>query len=245
MSYGYSNYDDVLNQLRDHGLLVETLHIDTPRVQRCITEDNQREKRGWYCLHSIAIDCDPYIVGAFGIYQGADNGKQKVVLSKQKAERLTTEQREALKAQQRESQKRAEVERKRQADHAAEKAKASWGKCLAEGTSPYLTRKQVGAHGVRFGTAGSVVIPMTNESDTIRGLQIIFPKDHPRAIKTGRDKEFWPYGISSSGTWHLIGGHPRDILIIAEGYATAATIHEATGYPVAVVWSANNIMPAV
>lgn len=243
MSY-YANYDDVLTQLRDHGLLVETLSVDTPRVQRCITQDNQREKKGWYWLNSITIDTDPYIFGAFGIYQGNDNGKQKVALSPQKRERLTPEQRQALKAQQLESQRKAEAERKRQADKAASRAKTAWGKCTVDGSSPYLTRKQVEAHGVRFGTQGSLVVPMTDESDTIRGLQIIFPKDHQRAVKTGRDKEFWPYGIASGGTWHLIGGHPKDILLIAEGYATAASIHQATGHPVAVVWSANNIMAA-
>lgn len=244
MSYGYSNYDDVIGQLRDHGLMVETLAIDTPRVQRCTTQDNQREKRGWYWLNTITIDADPYIVGAFGIYQGNDNGKQKVVLSKQQSERLTPEQRKALKAQQMESQKRAEAERKRQADKAADKAKAGWQKCATEGESSYLTRKQVQAHGVRFGKGGTLVVPLTDESERIRGLQLIMPKDHPRAIKIGRDKDFWPYGIASGGTWHLIGGHPRTILLLAEGYATAATLHEATGYPVAVVWSANNIMAA-
>lgn len=244
MSYGYANYDDVMQQLRDHGLMVEDLSIDTPRVQRCITTDNQRDKQGWYWLTSITIDGSSYIVGAYGIYRGNDNGKQKVALSRQNAERLTPDQREALKAQQRESQKRAEAERKRQADKAAEKARASWQRLHTTGTSPYLIRKQVEAHGIRYGTGGSIAVPMTDESDTIRGLQFIMPKDHPRAVKTGRDKEFWPYGITSSGTWHLIGGHPKAILLLAEGYATAASVHQATGHPIAVVWSANNIGPA-
>ena len=240
----YSNYDDVLNQLRSFGLLVETLSIDTPRVQRCITTDNQREKKGWYWLTSITIGGNACIVGAYGIYNGNDPQKQKVVLNKQQADNLTDDQKKALREQQKESQRKAEAERKRQADKAAEKARAAWAKCTTTGTSTYLDRKQVGPHGVRFGAGGTLVVPMTDSSDTLRGLQLILPKDHPRAIKTGRDKEFWPYGIASGGTWHLIGGHPKDILLIAEGYATAATLHEATGYPVAVVWSANNIMAA-
>lgn len=240
----YSNYDDVLNQLRSFGLLVETISIDTPRVQRCITTDNQREKKGWYWLTSITISGNACIVGAYGLYNGNDPQKQKVVLNKQQADNLTDDQKKALREQQKESQRKAEAERKRQADKAADKARAAWAKCTTTGTSGYLDRKQVGPHGVRFGAGGTLVVPMTDGSDTLRGLQLILPKDHPRAIKTGRDKEFWPYGIASGGTWHLIGGHPKDILLIAEGYATAATLHEATGYPVAVVWSANNIMAA-
>ena len=243
MSGYYSNYDDVLTQLRDHGLVVETLDI-TNRIVRRPTEDNQREKRGWYYLSSITIDTEPYIVGAYGIYCGNDNGKQKVAISKQKSERLTAEQREAIKAQQRESQKKAEAERKRQADTAAAKAKAAWLKCATTGTSEYLTRKQVQATGIRFSPNGSIVIPMLDDRDAIRGLQFILPRGHERIAKTGRDKEFWPKGISSSGTWFLIGDQPKGILLIAEGYATGASLHQATGHPVAVVWSANNIMAA-
>lgn len=240
----YANYDDVLNQLRDHGLLVETLYVDTTKQQRCHTADDKREKRGWYWLSGITIDCSSYIIGAYGIWTGADNGKQTVTLAKQQRDSLTQEQRDAQKALHKEAQRKAEAERKRQADKAAEKAKAAWQRCAVDGSSPYLTRKQVEAHGVRFGRSGELIIPMTDDSDTIRGLQIIRPKDHPKTIKSGRDKDFWPFGIASSGTWHLIGGHPKNLLIIAEGYATAASIHQATGHPVAVVWSANNIMAA-
>ncbi|MHB1051376.1 MAG: DUF5906 domain-containing protein [Bacteroidota bacterium] len=243
MSY-YTNYNDVMEQIRDYGLMVETLLVDTPRVQRCTTSDNQRERRGWYWLSSITIESEPYIIGAFGIYAGNDNGKQKITINKQKSEQLTAEQREAIKAQQRESQKKAEAERKRQADQAAAKAKSAWLRCTTTGSSEYLTRKQVQSHGLRFSPTGSLVVPMLDDHDTIRGLQFILPRGHERIAKTGRDKEFWPKGLSSAGTYYLIGDHPKDILLIAEGYATGASLHEATGHPVAVVWSANNIMNA-
>ncbi len=240
----YGNYNDVLAQLRDNGLLVSTLYVDTAKVQRCFTLENQREKRGWYWLSSITIDTEPYIVGAFGIYSGNDNGKQKITLSRQKSDQLTAEQREAIKAQQRESQKKAEAERKRQADRTAARAKQAWLKCSATGTSEYLNKKHVNAYGVRFSPNGSVVIPVMDDRDSIRGLQFVLPLGHERIEKTKRNKEFWPAGIAISGTYFLVGSAPKDILLIAEGYATGATLHEATGYPVAVVWSANNIMAA-
>ena len=43
-------------------------------------------------------------------------------------------------------------------------------------------------------------------------------------------------------TFHLIGA-PQGILLIAEGYATAASLHLATGLPVAVAFTAGNIAP--
>jgi len=243
--YHLANYDDVLDQLRDYGLLVEHIEVDTARPKRCkVAEDQSREQRGWYWLSTFLIDSETFIVGAYGIYRGNDNGKQTVKLPKQQRERLTPEQIEAQKARHREAQKRAEVERQREADRAGDRAKKAWAACSPDGDSEYLTRKQVGAHAVRFSAQGSVIIPMVDERDMIRGLQFILPRGHERIAKTGRDKEFWPKGLQSRGTYHLIGPSPRDVLLIAEGYATGASLHEATGYPVAIVWSANNILPA-
>lgn len=61
----------------------------------------------------------------------------------------------------------------------------------------------------------------------------------------GRDKEFWPTGMAMGGTFGLIGPLPRSgVLLLAEGYATAASLHEATGYSVAYAFSANNLVKA-
>jgi putative DNA primase/helicase len=241
----YGNYDDVLNQLRDYGLIIAGIDIDTARPRRVVVDgDKSREKRGWYWLSSIMVDNESLIIGAYGIYSGNDSGKQAIKLPKEKRARLTPEQIAAQKAQQLEARKRADAERQREADKAAARALAVWKKCKPEGASEYLVRKQIAAHGIRFSDTGAVVVPMKDAQDNIRGLQFILPRGHERKTKTGRDKEFWPAGIAMQSTFHLIGGIPRDILLIAEGYATAATLHEATGLPVAVVWSANNILPA-
>jgi len=241
MSY-HANYTDVVDQLRGYGLLVENLEVDTDRVRRCKTEDNPREKSGWYWLSSISINGESYIVGAYGIYVGNDNGKQKITLQRSQTDNLSADQKKALVAQQHAARKKAEIERQRQQNKAATRAKNSWDKLTTTGSSPYLDAKQVKAFGIRFGDNGEVVIPMSNETNTIRGLQIILPTGHKRIEKIGRNKEFFPAGLGMSGTWHLIGDHPRDILLITEGYATAASLHQATGYPVATLWSANNLL---
>lgn len=240
----HANHNDVLTQLQDYGLLVEHLEVDTPKPRRCRTIDNQREKRGWYWLSTLSVDGESHIIGAYGIYQGADNGKQTVKLSREKRERLTPDQIEAQKARQREAQKRASAERQREADQAAERAAKAWKSARLDGFSEYLHRKQIAAHGVRFTPAASVIVPMRDAHDSIRGLQFIHSAGHKRIAVIGSGKEFWPRGLQMSGTWHLIGGPVRGILLIAEGYATGASLYEATGLPVAVVWSANNILPA-
>jgi putative DNA primase/helicase len=242
----YANHDDVLLQLQTFGLLPELpLEIDsTKKATRCKTSDNQREKRGWYTLYSITIGTEPHIVGAYGIWGGSDNSKQKIELNKKQRDNLTPEQRLALRDQQRELQKQADAARKAEANRAAEKAAATWGKLSTTGSSPYLDMKQIAAHGIKFTRDNSIVIPMRDETAAIRGLQFIYPPEHEQIEKIGSNKQFWPAGLGMSGTFHLIGDTPRDILLLAEGYATAASLHLASGYPVAVCWSANNIFSA-
>ena len=51
------------------------------------------------------------------------------------------------------------------------------------------------------------------------------------------------YGGRRTGLYHAIDGKPVDKLIVCEGCATGATIHEATGWPVAVAFNAGNLEP--
>ena len=59
-----SNYDDVLGQLRQAGLDVDSLEVGTARPVRCRVEGMGREKRGWYSLHElVARDGNVLLVG--------------------------------------------------------------------------------------------------------------------------------------------------------------------------------------
>src|SRR5207247_8290229 len=49
-------------------------------------------------------------------------------------------------------------------------------------------------------------------------------------------------GGRAAGCYHAIG-KPNGVLAVAEGYATAASIHQATGYAVAVAFDAGNLEP--
>jgi putative DNA primase/helicase len=237
------NYDDVLDQLKSYGLDIESLEVGTDRPKRCRERDGDREQRGWYWLSDITIDGNLYIVGSYGIYHGNDPGKQKVLLKK--GVTLTEDQRRAIAARHSENAKRAKAIRQREAAAAAAKASRAWGKYLPAGESEYLARKGVGAHGIRFAPNGNgtIAIPMCDAAGRIHGLQIIRAKRTQKPDQKGKlEKEYWPKGLIKQGHYHLIGS-PRDILLIAEGYATAATLHSATGLPVAVAFDAGNLLP--
>jgi putative DNA primase/helicase len=232
------NYDDLLLQLKDAGLIIKDLVIG--KMTRCMY-GKTKERKGWYSLHEIQKDDgDTLIVGSYGVWQGNNNNAQKVVLTKQN---LSDDQKAAIKKRYIEDRKNAEAARQREINSAAKRAAKMWLKLSATGESEYLKRKGVGGHGVRYTDTGSTVIPAMDNSGIVYGLQFILPANHKRKAKTGRDKEFWPYGMEMRGKYFIIGGSPRNILLVAEGYATAATLFEATGHPVAIAFNANNLLP--
>jgi putative DNA primase/helicase len=232
-----ANYQDVLAQLHAVGLVVDTLQIG--RMVRCRVE-NDRERRGWYMLHELQTSSgDQLIVGSFGVWRGNDNGAQKIAL--RKTDVLTIEQHESLRRRLAEDRKRAAADRQREADRAAAKAASAWEKYSPTGESDYLAHKGVGAHGLRFTGGGSAVLPLLDVAGRIHGLQFLRTAAQAKQLKRPA-KEFWPPGIIKKGHFHLLGT-PQHLVLIAEGYATAATLHEATGYPVAVAFDAGNLAP--
>ncbi len=117
---------------------------------------------------------------------------------------------------------------------------------------PYLTRKGVQAYNLRFLPGGTALVPMRDGAGKLWSVQRLLPKPL-RDKQTGKDGTDKLYGppkanpdeeVSSRklGLWHMLGepaGGP--VLLLAEGYATAATLHEATGRPVAVCFDGGNL----
>lgn len=237
------NYDDVLAQLRAAGLLVQHLEPDG-KMHRCRVDGMDRENRGWYCLHEWrGNDGNLYCVGSYGVWLGNDNGATKVTL---KGVEISAAEKAAMRARLAEDRKRASADRAREAEAAARRAEAAWRKALtsppADGAVDYLERKDVQSYGLRYTASGALVVPMQDARGTIHGLQFILPSNHPRRRKTGRDKEYWPAGLQKQGRWFQIGAVPHGgICLVAEGYATGATLHAATGLPVAVAFDAGNL----
>ncbi len=130
-----------------------------------------------------------------------------------------------------EARKQAETERQQQYAEAAAKAASIWNAATpANDDHPYLVRKGIKANGVRL-HQGALVIPVRSGGD-LHSLQFINDDGSKRFLSGGRISG----GYFSIGTIHGTGA-----LCIAEGFATGATIHQATGYPVAVAFNAGNL----
>lgn len=222
---------DVHAQLEAAGLVVDgALEID--RMVRCRADGDRGTKRsGWYVLHEFRLDSgDIVFVGRYGNWKRFGGDALKIEFS---GRGLNGAERARMQAEQKALRAMAAEERRQRAADAAERAGRIFAKLPDEGPSPYLNRKKVRAYGIRF-SRGSVVVPVRNVAGDLVGLQFIAP-DGGKKFLTGTPK---------TGCYHLIGQiDPRAPLLIAEGYATAASVHMATGYAVAVAFDAGNLQP--
>lgn len=102
-------------------------------------------------------------------------------------------------------------------------------------THAYLARKKVPAvEGVRLDQYGNLVVPLRNPDGELRSLQYIKP-DGTKNLKKGAEK---------TGNFFVVGGElsPQRPVLYAEGYATAASLHLATGMPVVMTVDAGNLV---
>jgi putative DNA primase/helicase len=128
-------------------------------------------------------------------------------------------------------EKRDAEERTRKAE-ARQKAEDKWTNAQPEiGAHKYLLKKGVGAYGLKS-DGFNLLVPMRDEQGTLHSIQSIGP---------GGDKKFLPGG-RVKGCYYPIG-KPNGVLCIAEGFATAASIHKATGHAVAVAFNSSNLAP--
>ena len=139
-----------------------------------------------------------------------------------------------------EARERAELQQRQR--QAAEDAARLWSSASESGASAYLERKGVQSHGGRFGPGGVFLVPARDAAGELWNVQSIRPQ---RPADGGPDKLFVK-GARKAGTFHLMGS-PEGVawILVAEGYATAASVHEATGRPVAVAWDAGNLAHVV
>ncbi len=146
-------------------------------------------------------------------------------------------------------QQREEEQKQRRTD-AAKLASEIW-KSATDASYPlhdYLARKQVASHGLRTGSLpyydklipNALFVPVMKGSKIV-SLQAIFDtSDNPM----GRSKTFLFGGEKKSCFFKLgdVTKEPDEIVIICEGYATAASIFETTKYPVFMAFDSGNLI---
>jgi len=100
----------------------------------------------------------------------------------------------------------------------------------SEGPHPYLTRKRIKQHDAII-DEGDLHIRIINNQGKVIGTQFI--------DESGKKK--FNYGLEYKGCFHVVGGPIKEFAYLCEGFATAASVHEATGKPAVHCLNAANI----
>ncbi|MEH6564627.1 MAG: VapE domain-containing protein [Halopseudomonas sp.] len=231
--------DDVIAQFEQYGL-----HVKAPLVFGKLTrvkaeDDKAGEKTGWYIAYDERTESGETIIfGSYGSWRVGET--QKI---KPKGVKLSDEDRQLMKARMDQAKAKKAEAIERAAARAAKRAAGMFERMPTKGQSAYLQRKNIVGYGLRYAPrSGTCLVPMRNAKGKIVGLQVIYPEVQE---KLGRDKTYWPYGAAKEGAYHLIGPHPEpgETILIAEGYATGASLHTATGLATAICFDAGNLLP--
>ena len=220
--------------LRAAGLLVEHVQADGV-LHRCGTTDKPRGKDGAYRIHLDDPACcwwKNWITG--------DEGSR----STRPAKDLSPAERKALRERIAAARKAAEEEQATRWAASAKLARAIWKRAgSAPDAHPYLQRKGVPAlGGIRQRECQGIVellLPVLDASGTLVSLQSILPEKPA----DGPDKLFLKGGKTAGGYFPIPAkdGTKDGPLLIAEGYATAASLHLATGHACLVAFNAGNL----
>jgi putative DNA primase/helicase len=210
-----------------------------------VGKKNNKNMHIWYVLHTDGVPAGAFADMQLGI---EDTWTAK------KPSAMTPEEKAALKKRMKDTAiRRAEAQAKLHtaaADAAGLIMKAT-GKATPD--HPYLQRKglpvfpglRVLKENVRYiidpdeepkvARAGNLVVPMFTPAAELVGAQIIQPDGTKRFLK----------GTAKEGNYHSIGKapEPERAILIAEGYATAARLHEATGLLSFAAFDAGNLLP--
>ncbi|MDR3423717.1 MAG: toprim domain-containing protein [Alphaproteobacteria bacterium] len=196
------------------------------KFHRFSSSGRSNDDAGWYVFYDGDIP-----VGAFGDFRTGDKVKAWAadigrVLSPSETSSFR--------------QKQAESKIKREAEKAARRAKAKDKASAmlrhsrpAGDDHPYLARKGVKAHRIAL-WKDLLLVPIIDETQKVQSLQMISGDGGKKFLSGGK----------MQGCYFPIGSvKDAKTIMIAEGYATAATVHEATGLPVIVAFNAENLVP--
>ena len=203
------------------GLGVPDQIIPDGRLHRFQTpEDKSGEKTGWYVFYNDKIPG-----GAAGDW------RHNIEITWSAKNDLSWEEQQEQDRRIEETKRKREEERQRIQQETAEKANKIWQSAKSAKSHPYLHIKDVQAYNLRQDKHGNLLIPVCDHSNIV-SLQMIDPNGKKTFLTGGAKREKF-FVIPGKG----------DKIYIVEGYATGATIHEATGATCVVAFDAGNLSP--
>lgn len=190
-------------------------------------DDKRGKKNAWYVLHADGIGG-----GAFGDWK---TGVYSTWSGRPDAA-LTPDEREAWRARVTELRAIADDARAKRAQEAAEKARHLWGLAgTVHADHAYVRAKKIKPYGAKQ-LQDRIIVKLQDIDGVHHSSQNIAPS----GIK------IFQTGGRVAGCFAAVTGGSKPgngaPLLVCEGFATACSLHEATGYPVAAAMNAGNLM---
>ena len=212
------------SEISKAGLSLPNEIIYDGRIHRFSSNGKTTDNAGWYVLFTDGIPA-----GTFGCWREG----VKINWCSVDEATLTQSERYEFNKKMAEAKKQREQEETRNRGKARIRANQIWEQSTeVPAKHPYLLSKKVQPHGLKL-SRGKLVVPLYDQDHNLQSLQFIGPGGEKKFLVGGRIK----------GCYYPVGGAPDKILYVAEGFATAATVYEATGSSVAVAFNANNLKP--
>lgn len=213
------------NAMNQRGLLpVEGIHADG-QLHRCKMEGDT-EKNGFYALH-VENGC------AWGMFGHWARHPEPIPWSSQGGKPVDPEYAAKLKHEIDAARQQRTVDLAESQAAAAQQAQKDWTKLKdADAEHPYLIHKHIGPHGAKETPDGRLVVSVRVD-EKISSLHY---------ISEDGTKRFLAGGKVGAG-YYRIGGKPNETVYIAEGFATAASVREATGETVYAAIFCGNLLP--
>jgi len=199
----------------------ENIKIDG-KVHRFSTNGRKRDDSGWYIIFP-----DAPVAGRFGCWRDQIDCVFKADIGRD----LTPAESMAIVRRQAEATEERERVRTKKSEVAANTVEKIWSEAIAASPDhPYLKRKGIEPHGARLTGDGRLIVPLYDGFDNLTSLQYI----------SETEKRYHSGGTTKGCSWSL-GERTPGPIFVAEGFATAATVHEVSGRPCVIAYSANNL----
>jgi phage/plasmid primase-like uncharacterized protein/KaiC/GvpD/RAD55 family RecA-like ATPase len=184
------------------------------------------DKSGWYVVFGDGVPA-----GRFGCWRMGFESPWRADVGR----KLTATEEMANARRLAEAKALREAALEKQHEVAAATVEAIWTAAQAASPDhPYLKRKGIQAHGARITGDGRLIVPLFDKDGQLCTLQY---------IDNEGGKLYHPGGEAGGKFWMVGSLDEPGVLYVAEGFATAATIHETTGRPCVATYSASSLVP--
>lgn len=226
--YSTSHYSDIEGFkvfASGYGLPLPTINADGQIHRFHVEGDKRGTRNGWYVFFSY-----PIAAGAVGSWK---TGESFSWCSKSK-QQLSKVEREALRKQYRQARQLRIQQQAQGQQQAAKRAQAIFDKAIpANPNHAYLLHKQVSVEGL-LQYRDALLIPLRDIEGRLWSLQFIKPDGSKMFLSGGRTK----------GVFFALGAMQADgVIYIAEGFSTAATVHQWKQATTLAAMNAGNLLP--